>query len=113
MMCGHAKECMASSWMGELDPAAESKFKQHLETCAECSAEMAELGAMWERLADLPAPDPSHALQVRWQSTMESLVSQRSAARGANAWKFSLAALWPQRPVWQATIVAGCLVAGL
>ena len=77
MMCGHAKELIAASWTGEIDAVAESKLKQHLSGCVECSAEMTQLTAMWERLADLPAPEPSHALNVRWESTLESLISAR------------------------------------
>jgi hypothetical protein len=109
MMCGHAKELIAASWTGELDAAGESKLRQHASTCAECTAEMAQLGAMWERLADLPAPEPSQALNVRWRATLESLVSSRKQ----NSWRFTLAALWPQRPVWQATIAVLCLAGGL
>lgn len=109
MMCGHAKELIAASWTGEIDAVAESKLKQHLSGCAECSAEMTQLTAMWERLADLPAPEPSHALNIRWESTLESLVS----ARRQNQWRFSLSALWPQRPVWQVSIAVACLAVGL
>jgi hypothetical protein len=109
MMCGHAKELIAASWTGELDAAGEAKLRQHVSTCAECSAEVKELGAIWERLADLPAPEPSQALNVRWQATLESLMSSRRQ----NSWRFTLNALWPQRPVWQATIAAVCLAAGL
>ena len=109
MMCGHAKELIAATWTGEIDAAAEARLKQHLSGCAECSAEMTQLSAMWERLADLPAPEPSHALNVRWESTLDSLVS----ARRQNSWRFSLAALWPQRPVWQVSIAVACLAVGL
>ena len=109
MMCGHAKELIAASWTGELDANAESKLRQHLSGCAECSAEMTQLGAMWERMADLPVPEPSHALNVRWQSTLESL----AGSRRQNSWRFSLQALWPQRPVWQVTIAVACLAIGL
>jgi hypothetical protein len=118
MMCGNAKEWMAAAWSGELDEAAEAQLKRHLAGCAECSAEMAELGALWERLGDLPAPEPSMAQHVRWQATLQSLArtelaSRHSTAWGSNAWKFSLNALWPRRPVWQASIAASCLIAGL
>lgn len=109
MMCGHAKELIAASWTGEIDSAAESKLKQHLSACAECSSEMTQLTAMWERLADLPAPEPSHALNVRWESTLDSLISTRRQ----NQWRFSLSALWPQRPVWQVSIAVACLAVGL
>ena len=46
------------------DEAAEAQLKRHLAGCAECSAEMSELGALWERLGDLPAPEPSMAQHV-------------------------------------------------
>jgi hypothetical protein len=109
MMCGHAKELIAASWASELDPASESKLKQHLSGCAECSSEMAQLGSLWERLGDIPAPEPGPALNARWESTLESLIS----ARRGTSWRFSLSALWPQRPVWQVSIAAACLAVGL
>jgi hypothetical protein len=112
MMCGHAKELIAASWTGELDAAQESKLKHHLAECEECTLEMAQLSSMWERLADLPAPEPSHALSVRWESTLESLNARKTAPYRANSWKFTLAALWPQRPVWQVTIAVACLALG-
>ena len=70
MICSHAKELMAAYWQrelpgGESDSAGQSALQQHLESCAECSAEMAVLGGLWERLGDMPAPEPSHALTAR------------------------------------------------
>src|SRR5476649_865361 len=109
MMCGHAKELIAASWANELDPASESKLKQHLSSCSECAFEMTQLSSLWERLGDIPSPEPSQALNMRWESTLESLIS----ARRGNSWRFSLSALWPQRPVWQVSIAAACLAVGL
>ncbi len=122
MMCGHAKELIAASWTGELDAAQETMLKQHLAGCEDCAAEMTQLSAMWDRLADLPAPEPSHALAVRWESTLESMVASGKLASGKlavhgsgkrNSWKFSLASLWPERPVWQVSIAVACLAVGL
>jgi hypothetical protein len=109
MMCGHAKELIASSWANELDAVSAAKLEQHMGVCAECAAEKAQLSALWERLGDIPAPEPSAALTMRWESTLESLIS----ARRQPQWRFSLTALWPQRPVWQVSIALACLVAGL
>jgi HEAT repeat protein len=113
MMCAHAKELMASAWAHELDPASESQLQQHLGVCPECAAEMSQLGALWERLGDIPSPEPSQALNLRWQSTLASLIAPSGAARRQPQWRFSLSALWPQRPVWQVSIAVACLVLGL
>jgi HEAT repeat protein len=113
MMCIWAKERIAASWTGELEGHEQTKLRSHLAECQECAAEMMQLSAMWERLADIPAPEPSLAMQVRWDATIESLGVQKARQRRPEAWKFSLAALWPNRPVWQVTVAAACLVLGL
>ena len=117
MMCGWAKERIAASWTGELEEHEQTRLRQHLAICTECDAEMRQLTAMWERLADMPAPEPSPALQARWEATLESLGSRVAPPRRPEAWRFSLSALMPQRPVWQAAAVAAfgivCLLVGL
>ena len=110
MTCSHAKELMATYWQHELAGDERPALQQHLETCAECSAEMAALGTLWERLGDLPVPEPSLALDARWQSTLETIFeSNRSTPR--RTW--SLANFWPRNPVWQAAIALACLVLGI
>ena len=106
MTCSHAQELMAGYWQHELTSADAPALQQHLESCAECSAEMAALGGLWERLADLPVPEPSLALDARWRSTLESLaLPRRTLPR--RTWSF--ANFWPRNPVWQAAIALACL----
>ena len=113
MMCDHAKELMAASWLRELSPADEAGLKQHLAECAECGAEMMALTAIWHRLGDLPAPEPSRALDLRWQATLESLVPKDSLAPKNEPVKWKWADLWPRSFQWQMGIAAACLVIGL
>jgi hypothetical protein len=115
MMCDHAKELIAASWLRELNASDEASLKQHLAECGECRAEMVGLSAMWDRLGDLPAPEPSRALDVRWQATLESVIAQSGLANDARsaAPKWNWASLWPRSFAWQAAIAAACLVAGL
>jgi anti-sigma factor RsiW len=103
--CEQAKELMASQWMGELDEQSRGALGVHLAGCAECAAEMESLGAMWEKLGDLPAPEPSLALRARWEQTMQSLVPQSRTFWWQN--------FWPANPAWQMAIAGLCLVAGL
>ena len=120
MMCGHARELMAGAWTGEIDASDETKLKQHLSECAECGAEMTSLSAMWDRLADLPAPEPGNALNVRWQATLDSIIAAemphgvRPRPGKANPDRRSwFARLWPSQPLWQAGVAFACLVAGV
>jgi hypothetical protein len=115
MTCSHAQELIAGYWQHELTSADAPLLQQHLESCAECSAEMAALGGLWERLGDLPVPEPSLALDARWQSTLEAIFesSTLESNRTAPPRTWSLANFWPRNPVWQAAIALACLVIGL
>jgi hypothetical protein len=105
MICSHAKELMAAYWKDELADDEAPLFQQHIEACSECSAEMTALGGLWERLAYLPVPEPSRALDARWQLTLDALTTPR------RTWSF--ATFWPTNPVWQAAVALACLVLGL
>jgi hypothetical protein len=110
MMCSHAKELIAASWLGTLATEESSALEHHLSLCPECSAEMSSLGGLWNRLADIPAPEPSPALDARWQSTLESLVSAQQPVIRKTSW---FASLWPRNPAWQGAFALACLVAGV
>jgi len=103
MTCPHARELMAAYWQRELTVEDTAVLRRHLETCPECSAEMTALGGLWERLADLPAPEPSHTLDARWRQTIGILTSAQPARR---IW-------WPRSPVWGVALAAACLVIGV
>jgi anti-sigma factor RsiW len=114
--CDQAKALMAAAWTpGELDEGQTAWLRMHLAGCAECSEEMATLGSMWQRLGDLPAPEPSPALRQRWEQTLDALtVPQYAPSRPAPAarpawWRN----FWPSNPAWQMAIAALCLAAGL
>ncbi|HWF07312.1 MAG TPA: HEAT repeat domain-containing protein [Bryobacteraceae bacterium] len=115
MTCARVKELMPAVWSGELseaDRAEAPAFRQHLETCVECSAEMASLGGLWERMADIPVPEPSQALHARWHSTLAGLEAAAEVQKPRRrAW--SLADFWPRNPVWQVAIAVACLVVGV
>jgi hypothetical protein len=100
---------MAAQWLGEAGEAADPEFQAHLAACTECRGEMTALGGLWQRLADLPAPEPSAALDARWDSTMEAIV----AALPAEKARTKRRAFWPLLPVWQAGVALACLVVGV
>lgn len=106
MTCHEANELIAAAWKGELDPARQAILSVHLESCAECSAGLASTTALWDRLGDLPAPEPGYSLDARWQLTLRTLTEE---AERNKRWVFP----WPRRPLWQAAIALGSLAIGL
>ncbi len=108
--CEHARELMAGAWMNDLNASSASELRQHLEGCAACAAEMEALGGMWEKLGDLPAPEPSLALRVRWEQTMASLSAPAPPRMYRQAWWQNI---WPANPAWQMAIAGLCLMVGL
>jgi hypothetical protein len=113
MTCDQAKSLIAGSWQSELDTNSEAGLRQHFSGCQECAAEAEVLGGIWQRLGDFPAPEPSHALNMRWESTLQTLVAESGyrAPKPAQTWSF--ANFWPRNPVWQGAIAMACLVIGL
>ncbi|HVV46714.1 MAG TPA: hypothetical protein VHC72_15980, partial [Bryobacteraceae bacterium] len=112
--CEQAKALMAAAWTpGELGESQASWLRMHLAGCAACSEEMALLGNMWQRLGDLPVPEPSPALRARWEQTIQALTvpqyAQQRPAAGPAWWRN----FWPANPAWQMAIAALCLAVGL
>jgi hypothetical protein len=108
--CEQARELMAAAWMGEttgeIDTASKAELQHHLDGCANCAAEMSALGGMWEKLGDLPVPEPSLTMRLRWDRTMESLTAP-PAVRLPRRWN-----IWPASPAWQMAIAGLCLAVG-
>lgn len=99
MNCERARELMAASWAAE--PAPE--LGAHLRECPACAAEMARLTALWDRLGDIPAPEPSSAMTARWEASLDLLLNVKKPR----------ILLWPRRPIWQMAIAATCLAIGV
>jgi hypothetical protein len=101
---------MASAWMQELEETSAASLQRHLDRCPACAAEMTAMKAMWDKLGDLPVPEPSLALRIRWEQTLQSLTEAPRPAPSRPAWWRSL---WPANPAWQMAIAGLCLVAGM
>ena len=112
MTCNRAKELMAADWLG--DTAEAAALDEHLSGCAECHGEMSMLSSLWHRLGDMPAPEPSRAMDARWQSSFDALLSaQRTPVAQPKPTRNWLANLWPKNPVWQVGFAMACLVGGI
>lgn len=115
MNCEKIREQIPECLAGRLDKAARETVVEHLETCAGCRAEVAELNAVWRgmetlKLANAPAPDA--AAKARFMEMLEAY--QAGLGVGQVQGSTRLRGGWlAAHPMWQAAMAAGLLIGGI
>lgn len=91
------------TWMinKELSPLEKGKLDQHLAGCRDCAAELQEMQTMWGILGELPAPEPSSNMRVKFDAMLN--IYKEQSGEKQNAWsRFiePLQTLWRSQPQW-------------
>ena len=86
MNCERMREQIPEALASRLDKAAREALVEHLESCAGCRAEVAELNAVWRGLETVkagmePAPDPG--AKVRFMEMLAAYQAGMAAAQPA------------------------------
>ena len=112
MNCERIREQIPECLAGRLDKAAREKLVEHLETCAACRTEVAELNAVWRALESLKPAAAEPAMKARFMEVLEAYqagagqASDLPKAAGRSAW-------FPVTPVWQLALAASLLMGGV
>jgi hypothetical protein len=114
MNCERIREQIPEALAGRLDKTAREALVEHLEGCASCRTEVAELNAVWRGLETVKsgmdsAPDPG--AKVRFQEMLAAYQAGMAAAQPMV--KQNRIRWFPSQPVWQFAMAAGLLVAGI
>lgn len=113
MNCERIREQIPECLAGRLDAASRERLVEHLEGCAGCRAEVAELNAVWRAMGNMQAvkeegPDPAAKARFR------EVLAAYQAGMGMAAERPARRIAWlPARPVWQAALAAGLLILGV
>src|ERR1035438_9459410 len=59
MSCDKFREQIPECLAGRLDAAVREKLIAHVDTCAVCRSDLAEIGVVWRGLASLPVEEPA------------------------------------------------------
>lgn len=118
MNCERIREQIPEALAGRLDKAAREALVEHLESCAGCRTEVAELNAVWRGLETVkagmdaaPYPEGTPSAKVRFQEMLAAYQAGMAAVQPAVR-KPRLAWL-PAQPVWQLAAAAGLLLGGI
>jgi HEAT repeat protein/putative zinc finger protein len=113
MNCERVREQIPELLAGRLDSAARESVVEHLETCAACRSEVAELNTVWRGMENLndpagSAPDPS--AKARFLEVLQAYQAGMGVAQTASEPRVIA---FPRRPVWRAALAAGLLFGGV
>jgi hypothetical protein len=112
MNCEKIREQIPECLAGHLDKAARENLVEHLETCAACRTEVAELNAVWRALESLKPVAAEPAMKARFMEVLEAYKAGAGQLSGLP--KTSPRNVWyPVAPVWQLALAASLLVGGV
>ena len=114
MTCEKIREQMPELLAGRLDQAARESVVEHLESCAACRTEVAELNAVWRGMENLNDPSdatPDPTAKARFLEVLRAYEAGLGIATHA-APKAKVIA-FPSSPAWRAAIAAGILAVGV
>lgn len=116
MNCDRFREQIPECLAGRLDAAARERLIAHIDMCAACRSDLAELGVVWRGLASLPVAEPDAGMRSRFLEVLQAYQAGMEQARETPAASvhggWSAAGWWPARAVWQAALSLALVAAG-
>ena len=91
-MSGHERERLSAYLDRELPPGEQAAVETHLAACPECAAFLAELAAVDEAAASLPAEAPEGYFEAFPARVRSRLETRKALARRVPAWTWAAAA---------------------
>jgi hypothetical protein len=120
MNCDRIRELIPECLAGRLDAATRQKVIDHVDTCAACRGQLAELGVVWRGLETMPQPEPTETMRRRFHETLAAYEEGFQDAQRRHAMTVPVrprwAGWWPARPAWQIAFASAfallCLIGG-
>ena len=117
MSCERIREQIPEALAGRLDKAAREALVDHLEGCAACRAQVAELNTVWRGLESLDAsvdasiqPSPDPVAKARF---LETLAAYQAGMAASQPPKSARVVAFPAQPAWRIAAAAGLLLGGI
>jgi hypothetical protein len=112
MNCERVREQIPEVLAGRLEGAARERLIEHLDTCAACRAQVAELGVVWRGLEVMAQPEPSPEMKSRFLATLHAYEEGFQEAQRRLTYTPPKRS-WFWQPAWQVAFAAVLLGMGL
>jgi len=112
MNCERIREQIPEVLAGRLEGAARERLIEHLDTCAACRAEVADLGVVWRGMEAMAQPEPSPAMKSRFLETLHAYEEGFQEAQRRLTYTAPKRS-WFWQPAWQVAFAAVLLAGGI
>jgi HEAT repeat protein len=102
MNCQHVTVKLTDWLTNELTATDRATFDAHVAECADCQQEVADTQQIWQRLANVPTPEPHPEMRTQFYAMLGSF-EQKEVAKPQPVWKQVLA---PFRHRWAISLAA-------
>lgn len=116
MTCDELRLAIPEYLTRDLPESGKRDFQNHMQLCAGCRSEVADLTALWLSIGQLPQPEPGPLLRTRFAEMLSAYEHgmERGRRESASTWlRTRWGSLWAKRTAWQAAVAAACLLIGL
>jgi hypothetical protein len=113
MTCEKVREQIPELLAGRLDQAVRERVVEHLESCAACRTEVAELNAVWRGMENLNDPADAVPDPTAKSRFLEVLQAYEAGLVTAHATPKPKVVAFPSHPAWRAAIAAGLIAVGV
>jgi hypothetical protein len=101
MKCEQYQDLFTAWADNQLNPSEKEKLEQHIAGCESCAAELQEMQSLWAMMGEVPAPEPSSHMRVKFNAMLDTY--KESVADEKGAWdniKEQFSRLWQLQPKW-------------
>ncbi len=114
MKCENDKIQLTAYLNNEMTDVECRLFETHLASCPECSAELGSMKQVWSMMGEIPVPEPSSNMAIRFNSMLETYKQAQEEKKNPFAGIMDrLRGLWTLQPGLQIAYSIILIVAGI
>ena len=100
MKCEQYRDLFTGMLNNQLSPAEREQLNGHLAGCSDCALELTEMQTMWDLMGELPVPQPSANMRVKFDAMLNTYKEGTKDKRALSDFLKPLRNLWNSQPQW-------------
>jgi hypothetical protein len=113
MKCEYDQEMILLFVTGQITGPQRMAVEEHLLSCEHCRKEAQSLREVWEKMGEIPVPEPSGELRMRFHAMLGDFREEAARTGAWKEWIGSLRRIWKAQPGLQVAYTLAFVFCGL